>query len=225
MNQEITVELRFFLVSILSGAILLAVYDIFRIFRRLIKHDSFFIALEDLIFWVGAGLFIFAMMFKENDGIIRGFSIMGMAIGMVLYHFVFSDRIVNLITKLIRLLFSPFVFVYKKVKSFIDLLFRQVKRIVKFIAKRLKKRIKSVRIALDTRKQAATLRKRKRSDIKLSKKQKVSEEKQARRKSQKPEALKELPEINSRADRPAATFERVNPYTLKKAEHMSKTGK
>jgi hypothetical protein len=63
MNPAISVELHFFLTSILWGVILLVAYDVLRIFRRLIKHDAFFIALEDLIFWVVASLFIFAMIY------------------------------------------------------------------------------------------------------------------------------------------------------------------
>jgi hypothetical protein len=66
MNHAISVELQFFLISVLWGSILLLIYDLFRIFRRLVKHDTFFVALEDLIFWVAASLFIFAMMYRRT---------------------------------------------------------------------------------------------------------------------------------------------------------------
>ncbi len=230
MNEAISIELWFFLVSIASGAILLAVYDVFRILRRLIKHDSLLIALEDLLFWLGASLFIFAMMFRENDGIIRGFSIMGMAIGMVLYHFMISDLIVSLITKLIRLLFGPFVFVYKKIKGLLAFLKNKVHKIVKFLARRLKKHTKSVRMALNKRKQAIAQKNKLRSDKKLLKKQKAREEKQARRQARskaagKPETKAEKVPESTRTARPAVTLERVEPGTLYKTEQIKKNVK
>ena len=133
MNHAITMELQFFLISILWGAIVLfaydcrrlrpgrflAAYDGFRIIRRIIRHNGFFLAIEDLIFWMIAGLFIFSMIYRENNGVIRGFSVMGMAIGMVLYHYILSDFLVSFITKIIRALLRPFRFIIKKIKVFI----------------------------------------------------------------------------------------------------------
>lgn len=167
MNHAISVELQFFLISVLWGSILLLVYDSQRIFRRLIKHDSFFIALEDLAFWVAASLFIFAMMYRENNGIIRGFSVMGMSIGMVLYHYILSDFLVNMITKLIRTLISPISFAMNGVKRFIKFVWSREKKVLNFIIRRLKKRTKSVKIALIKRRQASAAKKQKRTEKKM----------------------------------------------------------
>lgn len=146
MNKDIIVELMFFLISILWGAIILLAYDCLRILRRLIKHKTLLIGIEDFIFWAVSSIFIFSMIYRENDGIIRGFSIMGMALGMVAYHYIFSDLIVKLITKLIQYLLKPFGFILKKIKKVVSYL-------AKFVIIRLKKLLKSVRIALNTRKQ------------------------------------------------------------------------
>lgn len=108
MNPAITIELQFFLTSILWGGILLLIYDILRILRRVIKHGAFLIAVQDMIFWVAASLFIFSMIYRENNGIIRGYSILGMMLGSILYHFALSDFLVKLISKLIQTLLSPF---------------------------------------------------------------------------------------------------------------------
>lgn len=185
MNHAITIELQFFLTSILSGAILILVYDGLRIFRRLIKHDGFFIALEDLFFWVGASLFIFAMMYEENDGIIRGFSVMGMAIGMVLYHYILSDFIVNLITKIINLLISPIVFIIKKVKKIIKFLSNMSRKIMNFVIMQLKKWTNSVRITLNKRKRAAAEKRQEVNARKMQEEQKKNEIKQTRKQNKK----------------------------------------
>jgi spore cortex biosynthesis protein YabQ len=183
MNHAITIELQFFLISVISGAIILLVYDFLRIMRRIIKHDSFFTSLEDLFFWVGASLFIFAMIYKENDGIIRGFCVMGMAIGMVLYHFTLSNLIVKLITNFIHILLSPFVFAIKQVKKFLRFLWSGIKKTVNFVLGRLKKWTKSVRIALSKKRQVESVRKQKRVSEKLKKSQEKNQKKN--RKNQK----------------------------------------
>lgn len=178
MNQALSIELSFFLICVLSGGILLAVYDIFRILRRLINHNSGFIALEDLFFWVGASIYIFAMLFKENDGIIRGFAIMGMAAGMLLYHYTLSDLIVNLITKLIQTLISPLVFILNKGKRLMTSLWKVVKRVVNLFTRRLKKWVKSVRITVNKRKQATLDKRRKHLDVEKQRKQNRRNQKQ-----------------------------------------------
>ena len=102
MNDAIMVELRFFGTSVLWGVILLILYDLLRIFRRVIIHNGFFVAFEDLIYWVVSGLLIFHMMYQQNNGIIRGFAILAMLIGMTLYHSVFSELFVNIISTLLN---------------------------------------------------------------------------------------------------------------------------
>jgi spore cortex biosynthesis protein YabQ len=175
MNQALSIELRFFMISIFSGAVLLIVYDVFRIARRLIKHNSYFIAFEDFFFWVGASLFIFTMLYRENDGIIRGFAIMGMAIGAVLYHYIVSELIVNLITRLIKTLISPLVFALKKVKGLLVILWKRIKCFLNFITRRLKKWTNSVRISVNKRKQAVATKKK----ATAAKRQEKTAEKQA----------------------------------------------
>lgn len=180
MNKEIIVELMFFLISILWGAIIILAYDSLRILRRLIKHKPLLIGIEDLIFWVLTSVFIFSMIYRENDGIIRGFSIMGMALGMVAYHYLISDLFVKLITKLIQHLLKPIVFILKKIN---------------FVLIRLKKLFKSVRIALNTRKQ-------KRRDIRAIKKRKKHENREAKTEAKKKnkEKMKEKANVKKKVE-------------------------
>ena len=51
-------EISIFLQALLAGNIVLLVYTCIRVFRRLIKHDLFFVSLEDFFFWVWAGLYL-----------------------------------------------------------------------------------------------------------------------------------------------------------------------
>lgn len=160
MNHEITVELQFFCWSILWGAIILLSYDVLRILRRLINHNSIFLAIEDLIFWVITSVFIFAMMYRENNGIIRGFAVMGMAIGMFLYHYLLSELLVKLVTSFILLLFRPFTIALRQIRRFIRFVVSKGKKGIKYLLFQLKKLRKSVRITLNARKQEKTVKRK-----------------------------------------------------------------
>jgi spore cortex biosynthesis protein YabQ len=170
MNEAITVELQFFLISVLWGAMILLVYDILRIFRRLIPHNSLFLALEDLIFWVLASVFIFAMIYTMNNGTIRGFSVMGMGIGMLLYHFIFSELVVKWITKALLLLLSPIRYVLGRIKRVFRFIAAKIKKVKDSVLSRLKKSVKSVRIALNTKRRKRAEKRSKKIEKKAAKK-------------------------------------------------------
>ncbi|ROR25670.1 spore cortex biosynthesis protein YabQ [Mobilisporobacter senegalensis] len=163
MSDSIVLEVQFFLVSILSGAILLVVYDIIRIFRRIIRHSKFLVAIEDILFWVVSSVFIFIMMYRQNNGNIRGFSILGMVIGMLIYNQLLSSIVVNVsatiinkiiwvIKKIIMLILFPFRkvlgFIFRYVGRFLRFLKKKLRKLRINILKILKKFLKTVKIAV-----------------------------------------------------------------------------
>lgn len=159
MNQAIIIELHFFGTSILWGVLLLIFYDVLRIFRRLISHNSFFVALEDLLYWMVSSVLIFRMMYQQNNGIIRGFSILGMLLGMLIYHGTISDicvtaistflqRIEHLIQWIVSLILSPFCFFFKLLKKILLRLLKLFKKFTSFFSKLLKKKKESGKIAI-----------------------------------------------------------------------------
>lgn len=159
MNEVINLQLQFFGVSILWGAILLVIYDVLRIFRRIVKHGRAWVALEDMIFWTISGILIFKMMYQQNNGIIRGFSIMGMAIGMIVYNKLLSNHLVKgisfgihkifeFIKKVIHFLTSPLRFLLRKVRVFLEFILKGLKKSGRFIGKALKKILRTVKIIL-----------------------------------------------------------------------------
>jgi len=161
MSQEIIIELQFFWVSILWGALILLAYDQLRVIRRIISHNNIFITIQDIIFWILASIFIFAMLYVKNDGIIRGFSVMGMVIGMVLYHYILSDLIVMLISRGILLLLRPLSITIKYIRKGGSFLLKKGKNFLKIILKRLKKILESVKIYLTKYKQKSNNKKAK----------------------------------------------------------------
>ena len=225
MNEAIMIELRFFLISILWGVILLLVYDGLRIFRRIIKQNSFAIAMQDLLFWVVSSVFIFSMMYRKNNGIIRGFSIMGMILGMLVYHNILSDPVVNIVTKVLLTLFRPAVFAIRQIKKMLNFVGKTGKKATSSILLRLKKQVKSVKIAVDKKKQARLVRKK---ELELEKKKIVKRKEQV--KAQKQVKLEKQVKLGEQVNRKEQVKfeEQVKPpkqVTLEKLVKPDKQGR
>ena len=78
-------ENEFLLHALLMGIFITFVYDILRIFRRVVPHKGFFVSLEDLVFWIYCAAEVFLMMYHESDGNLRWFAVIGAMVGMLLY--------------------------------------------------------------------------------------------------------------------------------------------
>lgn len=158
MSERIIHEFYFFLMSVFYGMLIFFLYDCIRIVRRIIPHIGFLVGLEDIIFWVISGIMMFQMMYKQNNGIIRGFVIVGISIGMVIYLHLFSNLLVNGMTKIIKtilhiikkiiiILLKPFIWFGKRIVWILSFVGRKVQKIIKFMMKPLKKSLKTVKIS------------------------------------------------------------------------------
>lgn len=78
---EIGEEVSIVLQAFLSGNIVYLSYSAIRILRRLIRHSLFFVSLEDFLFWIGTGLYLFLEMFNTSDGSIRWYFVLGVVVG------------------------------------------------------------------------------------------------------------------------------------------------
>ncbi len=74
-----------FITAVGVGAVIGVIYDLFRILRKTAPHAGFVVQLEDLIFWVGVTLFMFYFLLMNSGGEMRWFSLLGAALGAVLY--------------------------------------------------------------------------------------------------------------------------------------------
>ena len=102
MSGVILEELRVAGVAILSGAVITIVFDCLRIFRRIIPHGNVWIGIEDFFFWMWTALWVFSVLYRENDGSLRSYTILSMVIGMFLYHQTISEPLVGFFGKMIN---------------------------------------------------------------------------------------------------------------------------
>lgn len=89
VSEGIHQELIFLLISVALGEGLIILYDIFRIFRQVIPHGVIWLSHRRCRYWVVCACWSLAWYFVTNDGLVRGFSIGGILLGMLFYnHFV-----------------------------------------------------------------------------------------------------------------------------------------
>lgn len=96
-------ETALFLQSAILGAALLLCYDMLRILRRVWRHHPAAVAAQDLLFWVLAGILVFAAIYQSNQGSIRAFLFFGIFLGMWLYHVTISTFFVNFFVKVLEI--------------------------------------------------------------------------------------------------------------------------
>ena len=159
LSESIYHELRFLLYSFLLGVIITFVYDNIRVFRRVLRHNIFFISVEDLFFWIGVSLSIFLLQHRENDGIFRWFSVVGAFMGMLIYkrtisHFyikqmtVLLRRILKILYLLFCYLFSPIYFLERKMGNLLKKAGRRTASAVSKQKIRLTSRKKMIKMTL-----------------------------------------------------------------------------
>lgn len=145
MSPGIIRELQFFGMAVLRGAVILVLYDLLRIFRRVVPHGVWIVAVEDVLYWIGTALLVFQLLYRENDGAVRGYALLAVGLGMLLYHQTVSNWLVSHIAGILRwslgILLKPFRLVCGKIV--------QVLRVaVRFYKKKLKKQLKEFFIIL-----------------------------------------------------------------------------
>lgn len=137
----------FLLHALLMGIFITFVYDILRILRRVIPHNSFFVSLEDLGFWIYCGAEVFLLMYHESNGTLRWFAVFGALAGMLLYKKLVSPFFVKyvslLLGRLLKIIFKPLSFLGRKTGQGVRKTGSGVRRIAARIGRRIKNRLTS----------------------------------------------------------------------------------
>ena len=118
-------ENEFLLYSLFTGIFITFVYDLIRIFRRVVPHRQIFVSLEDLAFWIYCAAEVFLLMYRESNGTLRWFAVIGALAGMFLYIKLVSPflvkyasfvliKILGFAGKAIKWLLKPFGFACRK---------------------------------------------------------------------------------------------------------------
>ena len=159
MSQDIVQEAVFFLHSILMGLVITFAYDWVLIFRKLFTHGRFFMSVEDFVYWLACGIGVFYMLYRENNGILRWFAVVGAALGMLTYKAIIKNRFVNIVSKcihkimwfvfrVIQVVLKPLKCLFFAARRCVRFVWRKLKKVKLFIKKRLTVCLKTIRMIL-----------------------------------------------------------------------------
>ena len=106
-------EFMLFVRAVGAGGFLLAVYDVLRILRIVFRHPGFLVAAEDILYWLFHAVYLFWMMYHQNNGAVRGYIVAGVILGMLVYNQTLSPVSVKWISGI----FLHIRKIYEKVKN------------------------------------------------------------------------------------------------------------
>lgn len=155
MSEQLTI----FLGALLLGAVIGIILDVFRISRLAFTLPGVLILIEDLLFFALAAILTFSYMLSAVSGFIRSFIILGVGLGFLIYYLTvgalvmkISGAIINLIKKILQLLYKifimPIVWVISKFYKILLKLWNYIKNILKKHAKAAKYNLKRYNLLL-----------------------------------------------------------------------------
>ena len=102
MSSIITNQSILFLTAVQIGILMGIIFDLIRIFRKLIRHPNFLVQIEDMLFWVVCALIGFYRLYVCNYAEIRPFVFVGMILGAFFYFMTFSVIFMKIATIVIQ---------------------------------------------------------------------------------------------------------------------------
>lgn len=84
------------------GGWLMFCYDLLRASRFILPRKYWLVGLEDFIYWIYVSLSSFSLLYRQNDGILRGYVIAGILLGMFCYDRLISQNVMKLLQKAIK---------------------------------------------------------------------------------------------------------------------------
>ena len=128
MSGTIITEWHFWTASIITGAAMTFAYDILRLLRRIIRHNRFFVDMEDLIFWAACFFASFTLLYYGNNGVIRFAAVMGAGVGMLAYTLTIGRIFVKYSVLAFRKVTGALRWLVGKVRAFLYWLFTPIRR-------------------------------------------------------------------------------------------------
>lgn len=124
----ITNQAILFLIFSINGIIIGLLFDFFRILRRSFKTHDIITYIQDVLFWVLTGFILLYSIFTFNNGEIRLFMFLGVALGVISYMLCLSSYIIkvnviiikffkNIIIKIFGIISIPFKAIYNLMRK------------------------------------------------------------------------------------------------------------
>lgn len=130
MNVDTINQAYLFLIFILNGILIGIVFDIFRILRKSFNTPNFVTYIEDTLFWVISAVIVMYSLFVFNNGQFRAYIFVGILLGIVMYMLFFSKFIIRISVKVIEVIKSIVMFVFRIISYPIKVVYKLFKVIL-----------------------------------------------------------------------------------------------
>ncbi|CAM4517296.1 spore cortex biosynthesis protein YabQ [Paenibacillus endophyticus] len=84
-------------VMLLSGLGMGTVFDGYRVVTNELRFPRWWLPVLDVIYWIAAGLIVFRVLYASNNGEVRAYVFIGLAIGIVIYYFLLSRFVIAIV--------------------------------------------------------------------------------------------------------------------------------
>lgn len=95
MASFLVEEITKIAMAMVAGAVLSAIYDVLRIFRKIFTHNTVAYSTEDLLYFICMSPVVFVFVLVVNDGIFRFYIVLGILLGIVIHRNTVSRLLVN----------------------------------------------------------------------------------------------------------------------------------
>jgi spore cortex biosynthesis protein YabQ len=99
-----------------SGIVLGIAFDVYRVLQLKLHIRGWLISLFDLLYWIGATLFVFYVLLSSNDGQLRFYIFAALCLGLWIYFTKWSSLVIQIVLWLVQ--------VFELVMKWILILFR-----------------------------------------------------------------------------------------------------
>ena len=90
-----------FIMSVAVGIALTLSYDLLRVFRRVVSHNSILIAMEDVCFWLIWTYVTLECIHGYGDGVLHWYMAVGILFGVVLFHYTISCALLKSVNNIL----------------------------------------------------------------------------------------------------------------------------
>lgn len=89
-------------VMLMSGVGMGILFDSYRVVSHEFKFPRWTLSMLDLTYWIASAIVVFRILFVSNSGEVRAYVFVGLAIGFLIYYWLFSKLTVNFTLWLIK---------------------------------------------------------------------------------------------------------------------------
>lgn len=89
-------------VMMASGLGMGAVFDGYRVVSNELRFPRWLLPVLDIVYWMVSAVAVFRMLYASNNGEVRAYVFLGLALGVILYYWLFSRIVITLVRWLIH---------------------------------------------------------------------------------------------------------------------------